>query len=508
MRGSLCRKMYNAMNHDRKAIYIQSIWRRYVAARTLKRYKCAAVRIQCAIRSFFSRAVLNGLKSDARDLHAVQTERDLLRQEVIELKKMNRDRNIAGSISSVNPSAADEETEIASLRSALDFMSSEKERLERELNDALHALDSVKEQKDTLEKASKLLQLEMNNLEESHVAEIQRLSTDVSAIQSENQALRERKDDMQLLVVGAAGVSQSQPMGKADDTTSNNHLLEEIARLTDINSKLQQENYDLSEKHISQFKAGSDFSRRETVLAANTSVCTSFTADITDTDEEMSKLREENQILRKQLELLRGMGPNTVIPDDQEYDESVAPGEDDSDASSEKGFIGYAYPLSSNKSDQDERIRLQKLINELKEELKQTKFDLDDVTRVNASLRRDLERAEYTSTALNDELDLKYEEYETLQEDLEKFAETFATQHEELQRLEGRVKKLVSEKEELQASNNDKSEKIINLEAKLELVKTSESKAPEWVGDEIGKLWSEISRLKREELESGRHSEK
>lgn len=508
LRGSLCRKKYNAMNEDRKAIYIQSIWRRCVAVRTLKRYKWAAVTIQCAIRSCFSRAILNDLKSNARDLRAVQAERDLLRQEVIELKKMNRDRNIAGSIGSINPSAAEKETEIASLRSALDFMSSEKERLELELNNALQALDNVKVQKDILQEASKMLQLEMNNLEESHAAEMKRLSTDVSALRSENQTLRETKDDQQVLVVKAAGVSQSQPVGKVDDTASNNHLLEEIARLTDINSKLQQENYDLSEKQISQFKAASDFSRRETVLAANTSVCTSFTADITDTDEDMSKLREENQILRKQLELLRGMGPNTVIRDEQEYDESVAPGEDVSIASSENGFIGDAYALTSNISDQDERIRLQKLINELKEESKQTKFDLDDMKRVNASLRRDLERAEYTSTALNDELDLKYEEYEALQEDLEKFAETFATQHEELQQLEGRVKKLASENADLQASNNDKSEKIINLESKLELTKTAESKAPEWVGDEISKLWNEISRLKREESESGRHSEK
>jgi len=520
LRRSLSRKIFNAMNHDRKAIRIQSIWRRYIAVRTLKRYRCSAVTIQCAVRSYNSRVSLHGLKSHARDLHAVLTERDMLRQEVIELKKMTQDRKIV-QVSSVgvddtNSSIVEKDTEIASLRSALDFMSSEKERLERELNEALQTLDSAKEQKDNYAEVSKLLQVEMNTLDEKHVAEIKRLSTELSAIKSENQELRDRKDDTQLLVAAAAGTeSQSQAADKVDDTKSNNHLLEEIARLTEINSKLQQENYDLSEKHVSQIKTASDFSRRETVLAANTSVCTSFTADITDTEEDTSKLREDNQILRKQLELLRGMGPNSVIPDDQEYDESVAPGEEGSAASSEKGFIGDAYAVyatSSDKSDQDERIRLQKIINELKEELKQTKkrskYDLDDVNRVNTSLRRDLERAEYTSTALNDELDLKYEEYEALQEDLEKFAETFATQHEELQQLEGRVKKLASENEELQASNNDKSDKIINLEAQLELLKTAQSKAPEWVGDEIGKLWSEISRLKTEELESANHSGK
>eukprot|EP00986_Skeletonema_menzelii_P010748 scaffold5364_cov156-Skeletonema_menzelii.AAC.11 len=515
LRGSWSRKMYNAMNQDRKAICIQSIWRRYVAVGTLNRYKFAAVTVQCAIRSYMSRVILYGLKSNARDLHAVRTERDLLRLEVIELKKMTQDRDIVQvstvAIDDADPNIAEKDTEIASLRAALEFMSSEKERLEGELNDALQTLDSVREQKDDYAEVS---QVGMTNVDEKHVAEIKRLSAELTAIKSENQELRERKVDTRLLVAGAAGASQSQYLDKVDDATSNNYLLEEIARLTAINSKLQQENYDLSEKHISQFKGASDFSRRETVLAANTSVCTSFTADITDTEEDISKLREDNQILRKQLELLRGMGSNTVILDDQEYDESVAPDEDGSATSSEKGFIGdtYAvYATSSDKSDQDERIRLQKLINDLKEELKQTKkrakYDLDDLNRVNASLRRDLERAEYTSTALNDELDLKHEEYEALQEDLEKFADTFANQHEELQQLEGRVKKLASEKEKLQASNDDKSDKIVNLEAQLELLKTAQSKAPEWVGDEIGKLWSEISRLKREEMESTSNGE-
>jgi len=173
-------------------------------------------------------------------------------------------------------------------------------------------------------------------------------------------------------------------------------------------------------------------------------------------------------------------------------------------------FIGdthVAHAKTSDKSDQDERIRLQKQIIELKEELKQTKkrskYDLDDVNRVNASLRRDLEKANSTNTALNDELDLRYEEFETLQEDMEKFAETFASQHEELQRVQGRVKKLTFENEELKLSDKGKSDKIINLAAQLELLKSEQSsKAPEWVGDEIGKLWNEISRMKKEEMES------
>ena len=463
LRGSLCRHMYKKMVQDRKAICIQSIWRRYIAVRDLIRYRSAAITVQCAIRSYKSRVILSELKSHARDLHAVQKERDMLRQEVIALKKVTQNSNMIQSSSLDADIIAEKDTEIASLRSALDFMSSENERLEQELQ----------------------------------------------FLKSKDGLQRVRNEDAQSSPVVAMRFDHpSHSVGNIADSQIDLH--NEIARLNDINSKLQQENFDLSEKHASALisshvKAPSDFSRRETVLAANTSVCTSFTADITDTDEDMTKLREENQILRKQLEFLRGMGPSEVIPDDQEYDESVAPGEE-STGSEENNFIGDAHALhatSSDKSDQDERIRLQQLTNELREELRQTKkhakYELDDVNRVNESLRRDLERAEYTSTALNDELDQKYDEYESLQEDLEKFAETFAVQHEEMQQLEVRLKKLTAEKEELQSSNKDKTEKISTLEAQLESTKTSEQNAPEWVGDEIGKLWNEISRLKGNE---------
>lgn len=518
LRGSLGRKEYATLNEDRKALYIQSIWRRHVSLREFKRYRYAAVTMQCAVRSYQSRVTLSNLKSDARDLQSVLQERDMLRKEVIELKRMNEERNIhqntAAVITAESTGILEKDAEITSLRSALDHMSLEKERIEIDLNEALRKLAHVKEQKDNYVEVSKALQVEMNTLNDTHESQIKQLSADLEEMKSENHQLKHNQDDAQLLVVGAVTTeSQNSQAAVEVAKTSSNDLkqaLAEIERLSEANANLQQEVYDLSEKHAPHGKSASDFARRETVLAANTSVCTSFTADITEEDD-LSKLREENQILRKQLELLRAIGPNEVIPDDHEYDESVVPDEEGGSAtSSEQGFIGdthVAYTKTSDKSDQDERIRLQKEIIELKEELKQTKkrskYDLDDANRVNTSLRRDLEKANSTNTTLNDELDLRYEEFETLQEDMEKFAETFATQHEELQRAQGRVKKLTFENEELKLADKAKSDKIINLHAQIELLKSEQSsKAPEWVGDEIGKLWSEISRMKKEEMES------
>jgi hypothetical protein len=69
-----------------------------------------------------------------------------------------------------------------------------------------------------------------------------------------------------------------------------------------------------------------------------------------DTDDEVAKLREENQVLQTQLELLRdnqGVVPD-ILGSDQEYEESVNPS--DSDGYSEEGdessgFARYVYCL-------------------------------------------------------------------------------------------------------------------------------------------------------------------
>merc|ERR1712216_218964 len=80
------------------------------------------------------------------------------------------------------------------------------------------------------------------------------------------------------------------------------------------------------------------------------------------------------------------------------------------------------------------------------------------------------------------------EEFDALNEDVERFAETFAGQHGELQNLETQVKKLQAENDKLRASVEDKKKKIGELESQADVSKA--------MGSELGKLWDEISRLK------------
>ena len=120
-------------------------------------------------------------------------------------------------------------------------------------------------------------------------------------------------------------------------------------------------------------------------------------------------------MLRKQLELLR-VNEFALIPDDQKYDDSVAP---DSQAS-ETDVIGEQNATSKSvRHEQESKITtLQSEIGDLKAEMEQSKrlakYDKDDMARVNRSLREELEAIHEDKTALEKDLNEKCEEFDTL----------------------------------------------------------------------------------------------
>lgn len=68
--------------------------------------------------------------------------------------------------------------------------------------------------------------------------------------------------------------------------------------------------------------------------------------------------------------------------------------------------------------------------------------ELDDMKRVNRSLRDDLEAISEEKYALEKELEARCDDFNELNEDVEKFAEAFAVQHAELLKLQAENKKL------------------------------------------------------------------
>jgi regulator of replication initiation timing len=93
---------------------------------------------------------------------------------------------------------------------------------------------------------------------------------------------------------------------------------------------------------------------------------------------------------------------------------------------------------------------LQNQVNELKEELKETK--------------ERLQKAMQANTTLNDAHDRKHEELEALKSEMNEawlsFEDTYASQLKEINKVEGRNRKLISENEDLKASNRDLAAKI------------------------------------------------
>jgi len=131
--------------------------------------------------------------------------------------------------------------------------------------------------------------------------------------------------------------------------------------------------------------------------------------------------------------------------------------------------------------------KLQTEIADLKAEMEQNKrlakYDIDDMTRVNRSLRGDLEAMMADKLALEEELEMKCDEFDALNEDVERFAETFAEQNEELEVAKSRARKFQMQNEKLKAS-------LLTMESS-----TPSSKID--VGSEITKLWSEVERLRQ-----------
>jgi chromosome segregation ATPase len=125
---------------------------------------------------------------------------------------------------------------------------------------------------------------------------------------------------------------------------------------------------------------------------------------------------------------------------------------------------------------------------------KHAKYDLDDMTRVNRSLRDEIERNNEEKDAIEEELEAKCDEFDALNEDVERFAETFAEQHGECQQLEGQVRNLLLENENLTRTIANKKMVIGELEVRLE--------AKHDIGSEFGKLWNEVERLKSSSIAS------
>jgi regulator of replication initiation timing len=143
-------------------------------------------------------------------------------------------------------------------------------------------------------------------------------------------------------------------------------------------------------------------------------------------EDEVSKLREENKILKKKLDYftlmersIRNLG--SICGDGNEADWNTT------------------FPNASTLQ------ALQQQVNELKEELERTKERLQSVIK--------------TNIVLNDAHDRKHQESEALKEEMEKswgkFEETYTSQRQEMSKVEEGSRKLANENDVLKLQNKE-----------------------------------------------------
>ena len=244
--------------------------------------------------------------------------------------------------------------------------------------------------------------------------------------------------------------------------------------------------------------------------------------ELTRLHEENSRLHEENLGLQNQLELLRGVNREfQYVANNQEYADSIAQGDlkssvvsnsktsstfpdsQSNTTSTECTGAANTVPdsvIKQNYADVEEaatpvdmkmRAQLEAETKKLRAELQQckriAKYEIDDVKRVNKSLRADLEETYQQKINLEEELEMKHGALDAQTKDIERIAETFATQEEELRCLKTWTKQLLAENKEL---------KSLALETKVE------EKSNKRLSSEIGKLWEEIGRLKETQGEA------
>jgi hypothetical protein len=368
----------------------------------LKKIIDAVVLIQCARRSYLSRSLLILKKAEARDFNALVQERDRLRTEVsilkVELQKAKEDANVQVEAPSKELVARliEKDNEIDSLRLAIERLSAKKDTQDRELIESKETVFILTAERDA--GLSRIKELELLNaelyqdinglsgiaandfkrvprdIEDANngngrvLGEINELRTMNQALQSENNELY----DVMSMRNESTHLSVPAPPALAKFECALQKALSRISQLEEDNQKLTARNASLHNERvisllesnddhneIGKQRTGPSHSHKNNATNANnytailplTSVYTAVTTDnmTADTEDEILKLREENQVLQKQLELLRcnqGVLPD-IVGSDQDYDESVNPsdsGVDDDDNSS--GFVRYVYTLS------------------------------------------------------------------------------------------------------------------------------------------------------------------
>jgi myosin heavy subunit len=336
-RGNVGRAEYSKVNRERRALQIQTCGRRYIAMNMFKRVLSSALVIQCARRCHLSRLAFNLKKAHARDMNVVVQERDKLRSDMIalkaELQKAKEDSKPQPPSEDIIDKLKKKDEEIETLRSELDRITIEKETLTNSLQEAKEAIQHVKSDKERVLK------------------ELEELKSFNQALEDENRHMTEsfsNLDEIMLLNAPPAPVTAEVERALDEAVRKITELEQANKKLKAANESLQNSQMISTESCMIDNEIAKKAAPMQTYVDAPalplTSVYTTATTDnMTDTEDEIARLREENHVLQNQLQLLRnnnqGILPE-IMGSDQEYEESVNPS-DNEDEDESSGFDRY-----------------------------------------------------------------------------------------------------------------------------------------------------------------------
>ena len=149
-----------------------------------------------------------------------------------------------------------------------------------------------------------------------------------------------------------------------------------------------------------------------------------------ESDEQVSKLKEENKSLREQIEMLKAKElsvPSSSSEKVPTYSQVVEP------------IIAEQTPPLD---DSDVNVVLRQTKKRLRAIVKSAKASIDKLNVEIHDLKEELKQTQQCFQKAE-------KARKVLQDDIDKFANTFAMQHEELQQAQGQVKKLLKENEKL-----------------------------------------------------------
>ena len=435
-RGIVGRKSFHGLKRDHKALRIQSRWRGQCALKRYQTQRKASIIIQCAVRCRTARSKLVAMKAESRDLNMLIQERDRLREEVQALRNELNEIKCTNEANHVLKS--DVMTSEATVTSeAIDFEVLSKVQAENELEKAKTAISVLKSDKYNAprrEEVNTVLQKEFHDcagftIDYTDITEVISLRAALDQLTNEKEIAENKLEDANKEILSLkckSGTDDRDLIPTDTDVT-------EIMFLRDALELLAKEK-ELAENEILALK-----SEREVVTLDRDDlrqVNKIIQSELTLCEEELCRVKESLEEVKKQNIALAtskfvSMDPRSVNHDYiMPITKSIA---------SEYSIAGNTVP---DWEDESRTVQLEDINVETNRSNRQSMYELDDLKRVNRSLREDLEATISEKNAIAKELNEKCVEFNELNDDVEKFAEAFAAQHSEIQKLQFENKRL------------------------------------------------------------------